>query len=128
LGVLRRASDLQPTSLFDPAYLSDPRIAKVAPASAVEWYHTPEGQWFLDQLAPELLSKQVLDSHDPQARDSSRGALATPITCDRNATYHMATHGGRILFGTDTPSAPTYANHPGLNGRQEMQRMVRSHR
>lgn len=95
------------------------------PASAVEWYHTPEGQWFHDQLAPDLLSKQVLDSHDPQAQwNSARAALAPPIAHDRNATYYMATHGGRILFGTDTPSGPTYANQPGLNGRQEMQRLV----
>jgi imidazolonepropionase-like amidohydrolase len=36
----------------------------------------------------------------------------------------MAMHGARILFGTDTPSAPTYANQPGLNGWLEMQHMV----
>ena len=28
----------------------------------------------------------------------------------------MARSGGRILFGSDTPSAPTYANPPGYNG------------
>jgi imidazolonepropionase-like amidohydrolase len=28
------------------------------------------------------------------------------------------------LFGTDTPSAPTYANPPGLNGWIEMHRLV----
>jgi imidazolonepropionase-like amidohydrolase len=29
-----------------------------------------------------------------------------------------------MLFGTDTPSAPTYANPPGLNGWLEMLRLI----
>jgi imidazolonepropionase-like amidohydrolase len=37
---------------------------------------------------------------------------------------YMATHGARLLFGTDTPSAPTYANPPGLNEMMEMERLV----
>jgi imidazolonepropionase-like amidohydrolase len=44
-----------------------------------------------------------------------RGRLAT--------AYFMSQH-GRILFGTDTPSAPTYANPPGLNGWLEMHRLI----
>jgi imidazolonepropionase-like amidohydrolase len=36
----------------------------------------------------------------------------------------MATHGARILFGTDTPSAPSYANLPGMNGACEMRHML----
>ncbi len=36
----------------------------------------------------------------------------------------MATHNGRVLFGTDTPSAPSYANPPGLNGWLEMHHLV----
>jgi imidazolonepropionase-like amidohydrolase len=36
----------------------------------------------------------------------------------------MAAHKARILFGTDTPSAPTYANPPGLNGWMEMRRLI----
>jgi imidazolonepropionase-like amidohydrolase len=132
-GVLKAKMGWQPTmqvlyglqDIFDPTYLSDPRIAKVVPASAIEWYRSAEGQWFHNQLVPSFLSKQVLDSHDPQLQwNSVRTLLAPPIARDRNATYYMATHGARILFGTDTPSAPTYANQPGLNGWREMQRMV----
>lgn len=37
---------------------------------------------------------------------------------------YLATRGARFLFGTDTPSAPSYANAPGLNGCQEMYRRV----
>ena len=132
-SVLKAHMGWQPTmqvlyglqDLFDPAYLSDPRIAKAVPANAVEWYRSAEGQWYHDVLAPALLPKPVLDSHDPQAQwNAARASLAALIARERNATAYMATHGGRILFGTDTPSAPTYANPPGLNGRREMQRLV----
>ena len=64
-------------------------------------------------------------SHDRQAQwREAQAALAPPITRDRNATRYLVAHGGRILFGTDTPSAPTYANQPGLNGWREMQHWV----
>ena len=126
--------------LFDPEYLSDPRYATVMPASAIQWYRSPQGQWFHDILATGLLSKPADGSEAPGKSQSPRdlqppgdpradwkqaqAALAPPITRARNATHYMAAHGARILFGTDTPSAPTYANPPGLNGRREMQRMV----
>jgi imidazolonepropionase-like amidohydrolase len=43
-------------------------------------------------------------------------------TVDRvkHATAYLVARHGRILFGSDTPSAPTYANPPGLNGWLEM--------
>lgn len=111
--------------LFDPEYLSDPEFAHVVPAVAIEWYRSAPGQWFRDVLAQEITSKAVQDSHDPQAQFAAvRAELAAPITRNKNATHYMATHGGRILFGTDTPSAPTYANPPGLNGWREMQHLV----
>ncbi|MGH7576597.1 MAG: amidohydrolase family protein [Longimicrobiales bacterium] len=34
---------------------------------------------------------------------------------------HLSAADARLLFGSDTPSAPTYANPPGLNGRLEME-------
>ena len=38
----------------------------------------------------------------------------------REATSTLAARDARLLFGTDTPSAPTYANPPGLNGLREI--------
>lgn len=59
--------------LFDPHYLSDPAVAHVVPLSMLEWYRSPKGQWFHDELASGLLSKSALDSHDPQVqRDAAR--------------------------------------------------------
>ena len=111
--------------LFDPRYLSDPAVAHVVPPSVLEWYRSPEGQWFHDEVSSGLLPKSAVDSHDPQVRwDAARSSLSAPITRNRNATHYMAAHSGRILFGTDTPSAPTYANPPGLNGWLEMHHLV----
>lgn len=39
-------------------------------------------------------------------------------------TWILAKHNGRILYGTDTPAVPTYANPPGLNGWLEMHRLI----
>jgi imidazolonepropionase-like amidohydrolase len=96
--------------LFDPEYLSDPKLATAVPAAAIEWYRTAPGRWFHDILASGVTREQ----------------LAEPIARNRAALRYMATHGGRVLFATDTPSAPTYANPPGLNGWREMQHMVES--
>jgi imidazolonepropionase-like amidohydrolase len=38
----------------------------------------------------------------------------------------MVERHGRILFATDTPSAPTYANPAGLNGWLEMHRLLQA--
>ena len=37
-------------------------------------------------------------------------------------TQYLARNNARLLFGTDTPSAPIYTNPPGLNGLYEMRR------
>lgn len=130
--VLKAKMGWQPTmqvlyglqDLFDRDYLSQPDIAQVLPANAIEWYRSPRGQWFRDILAPEFLPKAARESHDPEVQwNAARASIAPPIVRNRNATNYMATHGARILFGTDTPSAPTYANLPGLNGGREMQHL-----
>jgi imidazolonepropionase-like amidohydrolase len=40
------------------------------------------------------------------------------------ATRYLVSHGGRLVFGTDTPSGPTYGNPPGLNGLLELERLA----
>lgn len=111
--------------LFDPDYLSDPALLRVLPASYVAWCRSPEGQWFHQILTNALLSKPIAESNDAVAQwNAAQPFFSVPITRNRNATRYLAKHGARILFGTDTPSAPTYANPPGLNGWQEMHRLV----
>ena len=129
-GVLAGKIGWQPTiqvlygerDLFNTTFLADPQLAQVLPASLIEWYRTPEGQWFHDTMAEgytELKGKDPKTAEDIVSRD-----YAVWIGRGEHSTSYLATHGGRLLFGTDTPSAPTYANPPGLNGWFEMQRLV----
>jgi imidazolonepropionase-like amidohydrolase len=39
---------------------------------------------------------------------------------------YLADKDANFLFGTDTPSAPTYGNLPGLNGYLEMQQLQKA--
>ena len=131
-GVLAGNLGWQPTiqvlygerDLFSTTFLADPRLAQVLPASLIGWYRTPEGQWFHDTLAA---GDEELKGKDPRAAEEIVNKhYATVIGRVEHSTAYLATHGARLLFGTDTPSAPTYANPPGLNGRLEMQRLVDS--
>jgi imidazolonepropionase-like amidohydrolase len=46
-----------------------------------------------------------------------------PIRRVRQVVAYLAARNANFLFGTDTPSAPTYGNLPGLNGYLEMQQL-----
>ena len=39
---------------------------------------------------------------------------------------YLVAHGGRFVFGSDTPSGPTFGNPPGLNGVLELERLARA--
>ncbi len=49
---------------------------------------------------------------------------APPIARVSAVLEYFASNGGQLLFGSDTPSDPTFANPPGLNGRIEMDRWI----
>jgi hypothetical protein len=103
-------------NLFDDETLADPRLTQVLPRSLIDWYRTSEGEWFRDSIiaeTPELASPSV-----------AAKMLLSPIRRVAAATGYMAQHHARLLFGTDTPSSPTYANPPGLNGLLEMRHLV----
>lgn len=111
LRVLRGLEDL-----FNPGFLSDPMLARVLPRALIDWYGTPEGQLFRDAIAADL------PADDPGG--ALRRGLADPIGRAAAATGYLARHGARLLFGTDTPSAPIYTNPPGLNAWMEMHRLI----
>ncbi|HEX4599631.1 MAG TPA: amidohydrolase family protein [Burkholderiaceae bacterium] len=101
--------------LFNPEFLSNPRLTRILPSNLIEWYQSPEGQWFHDELLkdPEIKGARSFDA---------QAALA--INRVEHATGYLAAHGANVLFGTDTPSAPTYANPPGLNAWFEMKNLI----
>ena len=100
--------------LFDPAYLSSATLRQFLPASLIAWYGTKEGQAYRDEIA----------AGGDLTWARARANFAPPIRRDVVATGYLAEHHARLLFGTDTPSAPTYANPPGLNAWLEMQDLV----
>jgi len=90
----------------------------VVPGSLIEWYRSPQGQWFRAQI----MQDEKLSADDPELRNIF--GLRVPIERVRHATGYLAAHHARILFGTDTPSAPTFGNLPGLNAQKEMHQLI----
>jgi imidazolonepropionase-like amidohydrolase len=107
--------------LLSTSYLSDPRLSRVLPSNLLEWYRSPEGQWFRVVLSQEM--KLPADANPSQLERVFKNFAPAVDRVEHATTYLVARH-GRILFGTDTPSAPTYANPPGLNGWLEMHRLI----
>lgn len=104
-------------ALFDSTFLSDPRLLQVLPAELVQWYRSEEGGWFAQSVLEGLpLNQQTPKAaYDLHTRALSRG--------ERVAAF-LAHHRGHILFGSDTPSGPSYGNPPGYNGFLEMRRLA----
>jgi imidazolonepropionase-like amidohydrolase len=98
---------------FDPEYLKLPAIPMVIPAALLAWYNSPEGKWF---------RKEIDEDNTPDA-EMREGFDRGPIRRVRLVTGYLAAGSANFLFGTDTPSAPTYGNLPGLNGYLEMQQL-----
>ena len=119
--VVQRNVGWQPTiqvlhglkDLFNPGFLSDPMLAQTLPRSLIEWNGGREGQGFHDQTASYAKA-------DPAALTN----LTTQMERVSAATGYLAQRDARLLFGTDTPSTPTYTNPPGLNGRLEMNNWI----
>ena len=103
------------TDLVSTSFLPDPRLARVLPASLIDWYRSPEGQWFGAELTRDLKGS----SPDELERTVKQRFFAV-IDRGKQTTAYMIARGGRVLFGSDTPSSPTYANPPGLNEWLEM--------
>jgi CubicO group peptidase (beta-lactamase class C family)/imidazolonepropionase-like amidohydrolase len=102
--------------VFDPRYLDRADLAKVLTQSLINWYKTPEGQGFRTSLAEApyvqtVLKTQGWESIDKQAIERVKKTFA-----------YIVKNGGKLSFGSDTPSDLTFANPPGLNGRFEMKR------
>jgi imidazolonepropionase-like amidohydrolase len=114
-------------SNFDPEFLDDPRLAQVVPSTLLAWYGTPEGQWFREDLERLYGENRELLAGLGFERFESDAELAAVSTLflgqlERTVAY-LAENGGRLLFGSDTPSSPSYANPAGYNGFLEMQRL-----
>jgi imidazolonepropionase-like amidohydrolase len=101
---------------FDPEYLKMEAIPRVIPKEMLEWFSSPEGKWF---------KKELVDDDTPDAA-MLKGYEHGPLRRVRQVVAYLASKDADFLFGTDTPSAPTYGNLPGLNGYLEMQQLQKA--
>ena len=98
-------------ALVDDEFLSQPTLKKVVPKKLLEWYKTEEAQWFARDLFSEMSVDEV---HRIYGNVQAHAMLVLKYLSDND---------GLILFGSDTPSAPTYGNQPGHNGYWELKLM-----
>jgi len=98
-------------ALVDDEFLNQPALKKVVPKNLLEWYKTEEAQWFAKDLFSESNVEEV---HTIYGDVQAHAMLVLKYLADNN---------GLILFGSDTPSAPTYGNQPGHNGYWELKLM-----
>ena len=98
---------------FDPEYLKMEAIPKVIPAEMLEWHNSPEGKWFKKELADDKMPDAVRRSEYDNG----------PLRRARQVASYLASKDADFVFGTDTPSSPTYGNLPGLNGYLEIRRL-----
>jgi imidazolonepropionase-like amidohydrolase len=101
---------------FEPNYLGSVAIRKVIPNEMLAWFNTPEGKGFKKSLVDDDTPDAVM----AQAYDKG------PLRRDRQVIAYLAKKNANFLFGTDTPSGPTYGNLPGLNGYLEMQQLQKA--
>ena len=102
-------------AMFDPAFLDDPRLARVLPPSLIAWYRSPAGQAFAVEMR-----RGFGKASDARIREIFRGVAEHGAA----ATRYLVSRGDRLVFGSDTPSGPTYGNPPGLNGFLELERLA----
>jgi len=108
---------------LDPAYLSNPLLAHVVSADLLRWYGTADGQQYRNGIVSWLL-KQPASTTPETTWKAGQDFYASFLTRNRNVTAYLAQHRAHFLFGSDTPSSPTYANPPGLNGWLEMRKLA----
>jgi hypothetical protein len=101
---------------FEPDYLKSGAIGKVVPKEMVAWFNTPEGKGF---------KKELVDGDTPDPL-MAQGYEKGPIRRDQQVVAYLASKNANFLFGTDTPSGPTYGNLPGLNGYLEMRQLQKA--
>jgi len=98
---------------FDSGYLRMPAIPRVIPPAMLAWLKSPAAAWYRSEIADSGMT-------DSAARVGwDRG----PIRRGRQVVAYLAAKDANFLFGTDTPSGPTYGNLPGLNGYLEMRHL-----
>jgi imidazolonepropionase-like amidohydrolase len=103
--------------LFREDTLQDPAYKKIVPPALLEWYATPAGQWFKEEMRKGMGGPPDMKAMHTYMVVGSRGMRATKYLFDL---------GHPLLLGSDTPSAPTFGAQPGYDTYREMRMMAQS--
>ena len=103
--------------LFREDTLKDPAYAKVVPAPLLQWYATPPGQWFREEMRKSIGGAPDMKAMHTFLKVGSQGMRAAKYLHDL---------GHPMLLGSDTPSAPTFGSQPGYDTYREMRMMAQS--
>ena len=102
-------------SMFDPAYLKNPLLAKVLPQKLLDWYQSDDGHWFhqyiLRYFPRHLRSLDNAGMYRLFNQFYQHNVAVLKVLADYNAN---------LLFATDTIVGQSYANAPGLSGYIDM--------
>jgi hypothetical protein len=99
-----------------PNIEDSPEFTNVTPKALLDWYKTPEAQWF---------KKELRVGFDGMSDDSiAEVFLYGRIGKGRKVINYLNKYKHPILLASDFPGSPSYANQPGLTTFQEMQAMV----
>jgi Amidohydrolase family len=101
---------------FEPDYLGMRGVAEAVPKEMLDWFRSPEGRSFAKEVNPAGESDVAIVEAFEQ----------NEVRRVRQVVAYLASKDANVLFGTDTPSAPTYGNLPGLNGFLEMKQLQRA--
>ena len=102
-------------AMYDPAFLDDPRLRRVLPQAVIDWYRTPAGQAYATEMRGGFGNAYEGRIREIMRHVADHGAVAA---------RYLVSRGGRLVFGSDTPSGPTFGNPPGLNGFLELERLA----
>jgi imidazolonepropionase-like amidohydrolase len=103
--------------LFREDTLKDPAYAKVVPAPLLQWYATPAGEWFKEEMRKSIGGPPDMKAMHTFLKVGSHGMRAAKYLHDL---------GHPMLLGSDTPSAPTFGSQPGYDTYREMRMMAQS--
>ena len=109
LNVMRSLRDVNA-----PDHLDYDGYKAVVPKAILDWYQTPQGQWFAREMRIGWGTSSLTAIYNRQTQVLQQG--------ERVLSY-LYQHGHPMLLATDTPPAPTYASQPGLSAYMELQAM-----
>ncbi|MAB50097.1 MAG: hypothetical protein CMC05_15860 [Flavobacteriaceae bacterium] len=99
--------------LTNSEFLNNKELEHVLPKELIEYYKTNADEMYANVFgdAPQNIISRNFN------RISNQGKVTLKYIHDNK---------GKVLFGTDTPSSPTYGNPPGYNGYLEMLEMQKT--